>query len=126
MSKLQILCLGSPNTGKTTLCNYFAKNTLLLEDYHPTQGVRILEFGKKINNVYVDVELWDCAGDLRFLTVWKTLTQIKGVIFVTDGKDQLVEYLESIPNLDPKQLVIFNNKINAENASNFKSSEKYA
>lgn len=42
-------------------------------DYHPTHGVRILEFsvpaveiGRK--NVNTDIELWDCSGDHRFVS----------------------------------------------------------
>lgn len=41
-------------------------------DYHPTQGVRILEFevqNIEVNNKRIskDIELWDCSGDHKYL-----------------------------------------------------------
>lgn len=56
-------------SGKTYICNYLAGATESSGgEYHPTQGVRILEFevegespttGKTLR---VEVELWDCSG----------------------------------------------------------------
>ena len=122
MTKLQILCLGSPKTGKTTLCNHLAdlQPTLQNSAYHPTQGVRILEIERIIKNTRVNVELWDCSGDERLMSVWKSQTGVKGVVLVTNGAD-LSGYLDSLPKLDSKQIVIFVNKIDGT-ASKFKTS----
>lgn len=55
-------------SGKTTIANFLADATEIPYDYHPTQGVRILEFeinDIEINNERIsrDLELWDCSGN---------------------------------------------------------------
>ena len=60
-------------SGKTIISNFLSEATASSGgDYHPTQGVRILEFesdgvidsdtGKALK---VEIELWDCAGTKR-------------------------------------------------------------
>ena len=59
-------------SGKTTVCNFLADaSEAATGDYHPTQGVRIVEFetpnvptgdGHTAN---CEVELWDVSGDLK-------------------------------------------------------------
>ena len=55
--------------GKTVIANFLADATESNgSDYHPTQGVRILQFESgnlSVNgqSVKADVELWDCSGD---------------------------------------------------------------
>jgi hypothetical protein len=50
-------------------------------DYHPTQGVRILEFEMddiEINNERVsrDIELWDCSGNHKYSTIYIFFTNL--------------------------------------------------
>ena len=58
-----------PQSGKTAISNFLSQSTdLPLGEYHPTQGVRILEFESEVElqegkrPVKVEVELWDCSG----------------------------------------------------------------
>ena len=57
-------------SGKTTVANFLSDATETFGgDYHPTQGVRIVEFecpgaaqtGKRGSKI--EVEMWDCSGD---------------------------------------------------------------
>ena len=59
--------------GKTCLSNYLAEATESSGgQYHPTQGVRILEFEVEGESpatgqlMRVEVELWDCSGSKRY------------------------------------------------------------
>ena len=64
-----------PQSGKTCICNYLADATESSGgDYHPTQGVRILEFeveGEEGSgsgrSLLVEVELWDCSGSKQWV-----------------------------------------------------------
>ena len=58
-------------SGKTTIANFLADATESTGgEYHPTEGVRILQFESaniNVNNqsVKAEVELWDCSGDRK-------------------------------------------------------------
>ncbi|XP_076750691.1 intraflagellar transport protein 22 homolog isoform X2 [Xylocopa sonorina] len=80
MQPLKIIVVGPVRSGKTTISNFLADATEIPYDYHPTQGVRILEFeiqNINMNNKYItkDIELWDCSGDHKY--VYKHLTASK-------------------------------------------------
>ncbi|VDN60770.1 unnamed protein product [Dracunculus medinensis] len=82
-------------SGKTTISNYLAdSNDISIQEYRPTQGVRIVEFESnelELNGERIDaeVELWDCSGDQRFEKCWPAIKRdSKGVILVCRlGKD---------------------------------------
>lgn len=59
-------------SGKTIISNFLSEATAASGgDYHPTQGVRILEFESDVvvdsdgKSFKVEIELWDCAGSKR-------------------------------------------------------------
>lgn len=57
--------------GKTTITNFLSEATSSSsKEYHPTQGVRILEFESECldedKTFGVEVELWDCAGSKKY------------------------------------------------------------
>ncbi|CAB4019369.1 intraflagellar transport 22 homolog isoform X3 [Paramuricea clavata] len=89
MFKAKILVIGPRECGKTVISNYLADATEISGgDYHPTQGVRILEFestgihvgGKEVS---CEVELWDCSGDQKFENCWPAIQKdANGVLFV--------------------------------------------
>ena len=58
-------------SGKTTIANFLSDATETFGgDYHPTQGVRIVEFecaASPSKGVKIEVELWDCSGDLKYI-----------------------------------------------------------
>ncbi|KAK2173172.1 hypothetical protein NP493_895g00023 [Ridgeia piscesae] len=95
MFKAKVLIIGPCRSGKTVIANFLSDATeTSSDDYHPTQGCRILEF--EINNIPVpkgtnvnaEVELWDCSGDNKFEGCWATLAKdVVGVVLVFDPDD---------------------------------------
>ena len=86
----------SLQSGKTTICNFLSDATETFGgNYHPTSGVRIVEFespisgggGRKQNNV--EVEMWDCSGDLKYEACWPAIARdVNGVMFVFNPEQQ--------------------------------------
>jgi len=89
-NKVKILVAGPCESGKTVISNFLADATESAGGtYHPTQGVRILEF--EIENLEmtgggtetIEVELWDCSGNQSFEMCWPSMQKnANGVIFV--------------------------------------------
>ncbi|XP_006640888.1 intraflagellar transport protein 22 homolog isoform X2 [Lepisosteus oculatus] len=79
MFKMKILIVGPGECGKSVVANFLSDTTETVGgEYNPTQGVRILEFecqslGGSGKNVGCEVELWDCAGDLKFESCWPAM-----------------------------------------------------
>ncbi|KAL5477325.1 hypothetical protein EMCRGX_G024114 [Ephydatia muelleri] len=90
MFKAKILVVGPCEVGKTWIANFLAEATESTSgDYHPTQGVRILEFESEGENpstgkaFKAEVELWDCSGDKKFENCWPALAKdVNGVLLV--------------------------------------------
>jgi intraflagellar transport protein 22 len=132
---LSIFVLGPPKAGKSTISNFLAdfSESLGSVEYQPTQGVRILEFqrklfgkGKKWKEVLVDgildsqVQLWDCGGDTRFQETWPAFSNsIHGCLLVAEADEKDEKTLDSFqalfPFLNPNQLCIFAHKTNSSN-----------
>ncbi|KAG7229234.1 hypothetical protein INR49_012891 [Caranx melampygus] len=99
MFKAKILFIGPTESGKTVLANFLSDTTENVGgEYHPTQGVRILEFESQPEgsgtNKTCEVELWDCSGNLKFESCWPALmkdTSGMVVIFNPDVPKQLKE-----------------------------------
>ncbi|KAK5665822.1 hypothetical protein BDV3_006849 [Batrachochytrium dendrobatidis] len=112
-SKVTIFVVGPSKVGKTAICNYIAElsDSINSSEYHPTQGVRILEFDRKIvsdgkthkwKELNLEVELWDCSGDSEFHSCWPVVsTQIQGVLFVTSPDLKQDRELDLWPDLFP-------------------------
>ncbi|XP_076170089.1 intraflagellar transport protein 22 homolog [Ptiloglossa arizonensis] len=121
MQPLKIIVVGPVRSGKTTISNFLADATEIPYDYHPTQGIRILEFEiQNINvndkNITKDIELWDCSGDHKFENYWPAIKKdLHGVIFVYSEKSneslkeiqQLYDYFINQTKLGPDRCVIF-------------------
>ncbi|XP_071502007.1 intraflagellar transport protein 22 homolog [Diadema antillarum] len=89
MLKAKILVIGPTESGKSVLSNFLADATEISGgEYHPTQGVRILEFESGALNVgnrslSAEVELWDCSGDQKFDECWPAfMKDVSGVVIV--------------------------------------------
>ncbi|XP_059163189.1 intraflagellar transport protein 22 homolog [Physella acuta] len=87
MSKAKVIMVGPTASGKTFLSNFLADATEFSGgEYHPTQGVRILEFetgAADTGRGGIDVELWDCSGDKKFEPCWPAMVRdASGAIFV--------------------------------------------
>ncbi|XP_050488440.1 intraflagellar transport protein 22 homolog isoform X2 [Bombus huntii] len=118
MQPLKIIVTGPVRSGKTTISNFLADATEIPYDYHPTKGVRILEFEVQninVNNKHIakDIELWDCSGDHN---CWPAIRKdVHGVILVYNEKSneclkeiqQLYDYFIDQTKLDPDRCAIF-------------------
>ncbi|KAI9094628.1 hypothetical protein DFS34DRAFT_236827 [Phlyctochytrium arcticum] len=121
VSKLVIFLVGPPRTGKSAISDFladFAETLVSTEEYHPTQGVRILEFDRTIKpdtskkDVTVACELWDCSGDTKFQPCWPAVANgANAVIYVMAGDIRIEREMEDwyrlFPNLTDKQMTIF-------------------
>ncbi|XP_024220811.1 intraflagellar transport protein 22 homolog isoform X1 [Bombus impatiens] len=121
MQPLKIIVTGPIRSGKTTISNFLADATEIPYDYHPTKGVRILEFEVQninVNNKHIakDIELWDCSGDHKFESCWPAIRKdVHGVILVYNEKSneclkeiqQLYDYFIDQTKLDPDRCAIF-------------------
>jgi len=95
MFKAKILVLGPCESGKTVISNFLSDATETSGgEYHPTQGVRILEFecngieispGKTAN---CEVELWDCSGNHKFSTCWAAFQKDTNGVLIVYNPDQ--------------------------------------
>ncbi|XP_068679299.1 intraflagellar transport protein 22 homolog isoform X1 [Montipora capricornis] len=95
MFKAKILVVGPCQSGKTVISNFLSDATETSGgDYHPTQGVRILEFecngielspGKTAN---CEVELWDCSGNHKFSTCWPAFQKDANGVLIIYNPDQ--------------------------------------
>ena len=104
---LKIIIVGPQKVGKTVIANSLSEfSHTVSPDYHPTVGVRILEFEKpytdeqianipvlkknKVNKV--KIELWDMSGDRRFEQEWPAIKYgANGVIIVIDAVNDKYE-----------------------------------
>lgn len=78
-------------SGKTSIANFLSESINIeeAETPRPTQGVRIVEFeisnlnvNGKSNNI--DIELWDCSGDHRYVNIFnsKHVEKQMGVVLI--------------------------------------------
>lgn len=90
MFKAKIIVVGPCDSGKTVISNFLGDQTDHSQsEYHPTAGVRILEFEQQLNNgqrnVDVEIELWDCGGSEEYEGCWPAMAaNADGVIIVYD------------------------------------------
>eukprot|EP00736_Rhodelphis_marinus_P007155 Rmarinus@m.5834 len=75
---LKIVVVGPKEAGKTALANWITGINGLQTEYTPTVGVRILQVNREVptdsgGRANVQIELWDCAGDSKFESVWPAL-----------------------------------------------------
>ncbi|PAV76208.1 hypothetical protein WR25_21347 isoform B [Diploscapter pachys] len=91
-SSKKILVLGPVKAGKSSISNYLgeAVDVESLGEYRATKGVRIVEFESHEvdidgSRVEIDVELWDCSGDLKYRDCWPAIKEgVHGVILVAN------------------------------------------
>ncbi|KAG7188213.1 hypothetical protein KM043_016083 [Ampulex compressa] len=94
MQPLKLVLIGPVKSGKSIISNHIADATEAPFDYHPTQGVRILEFevdNIEVNDKHVskDIELWDCSGDRKFQNCWTTMRKdVQGVLLVYSNNSE--------------------------------------
>lgn len=92
MSIVRIGFVGPVQAGKTTIAEFYTEVTSNpnFGEYHPTQGLRILETGRKINGIEntVQVQVWDISGDPQYEAYMSKLSiQLDGVVIVCPGTD---------------------------------------
>ncbi|XP_014245644.1 intraflagellar transport protein 22 homolog [Cimex lectularius] len=113
MVKLKIVVIGPKMSGKSTVSNFLSDAIdYNIEDYRPTQGVRILEF--EIPQRKIEIELWDCSGDDKYENVWPVfLWEVNGVVLVFNPEEasQLPELDRFYENFVKKTILPHNNAL---------------
>ena len=66
--KFKIIVLGDPGVGKTSLILRYTNNAFR-RSYIPTLGVHVSDKVFKINNVFIQLVIWDLAGQQKFDTM---------------------------------------------------------
>ncbi|KAJ3224881.1 Intraflagellar transport protein 22 [Clydaea vesicula] len=122
INKITTFIVGPSKVGKSFISSSLADvSESLSSEYHPTQGVRILEFERKIKQknkeVPVSIELWDCSGDLKFQPVWSSVSNSANAVlyvFSPDSKQEkeLDLWYENFSFLKDTQFAVFGNTIN--------------
>eukprot|EP00703_Trepomonas_sp_PC1_P004605 JAP92001.1 Rab-like protein [Trepomonas sp. PC1] len=92
MTSIRIGFVGPINVGKSTIAEYYTEVTPdpNFQDYNPTQGLRILETGRRIPGIdgSVPVQIWDMSGDPQYEAyLGKISMQLDGVVMVIPGID---------------------------------------
>ncbi|XP_065890520.1 intraflagellar transport protein 22 homolog [Dysidea avara] len=120
--KPKILVVGPCEAGKSYISNFIAEATESRGgEYHPTQGVRILEFecyGESADETKksfkAEVELWDCSGNRKYESCWPAFWHgSNGVILVyrKRSEEQAVEQWYDLfvarQHLKDSQCIIF-------------------
>ncbi|CAH8540470.1 unnamed protein product [Schistosoma margrebowiei] len=88
MNHLKLVVVGPNKCGKSYICNYLSETVeQVTGGYHPTSGVRILEYEQKVKIKgkisKVEVELWDASGDKKYETCWPAIFKgSNGIVFV--------------------------------------------
>jgi len=119
---LPIFIVGQGATGKTWIANHLVDNhDSANQVYHETQGVRILEMTKKINNLNLDVEIWDVSGNSKFHSLLSGISKDAiGLVYVSNGSESKV-WESLFSHLSPSQVLIVN--VNASvSVENWKTS----
>jgi len=81
--KFKLVVLGDPGVGKTSIILRFSDNAFL-RTYIPTMGVNITEKSIRVKK-YVQIILWDIAGQSKFQTMRKHFYQgSEAIIFIFD------------------------------------------
>ncbi|CAG0891746.1 unnamed protein product [Darwinula stevensoni] len=125
MYRVKIVIVGSPKSGKTYITNLLSEAVENVSgDYHPTKGVRIVEYECDQLNVNgklarAEVELWDTSGDQKYESCWPAIQRdTHGVILLYDPAfeeqarhlDILYSHFVTQQGLKEQQCIIFSNK----------------
>jgi len=117
--KFKLVVVGDPGVGKTSTILRFSDNAFL-RTYIPTMGVNITEKSFRVKEDFLEVILWDLAGQSKFQTMRKHFYQgSEAIILIFDLTNPITFksirkwYDDVIKNMDkpPKMIgYIFGNK----------------
>ncbi|KAH8875876.1 Intraflagellar transport protein 22 [Schistosoma japonicum] len=124
MNHLKLVVVGPKECGKSYICNFLSESIDQVTDgYHPTTGVRILEYEQKIKvkgkTSKIDVELWDTSGDNKFETCWPAIFRgSHGLAFVynpdnSNHEEDLNKWYQAVPlysDLNEQQMCVICHK----------------
>jgi len=84
--KLKICVAGPKCSGKTFLCKLLAEQVCAIDEYQPTAGVRVQELDYSVEGRSMQLQLWDCSGDLNYAKYSPVLCKdANGVVLVYDA-----------------------------------------
>ncbi|XP_076813422.1 intraflagellar transport protein 22 homolog [Clavelina lepadiformis] len=121
MFKAKVVVVGPPESGKSVLSNFLGDQTDISQSrYHPTVGVRVLEFETPVDNgrtfTNMDIELWDCSGNENYEGCWPAMAyKADGVVIACDAYkssdlqavENLYSYFVANRGLKPTQCLIY-------------------
>ncbi|KAJ1555427.1 Intraflagellar transport protein 22 [Cladochytrium tenue] len=96
-TKITVFLVGPQRSGKTAVANHLADlgDSLTGSEYHPTRGVRILEFDRPVRvrgrEVGLSVELWDCSGDPAYMGIWPAVASSANAALFVCSSDKKQE-----------------------------------
>ncbi|KAH0577858.1 Rab-like protein 5 [Spironucleus salmonicida] len=88
--------VGPSNCGKTVIAEYYAELVTdpNFADYHPTQGLRIIETERKValhegdEQRTIPVQIWDISGDPQYEPYYSRLSlQLDGVVIIVPANE---------------------------------------
>ena len=120
----QILIIGDPYVGKTSIISRYTNGTFK-EEYLSTVGLDYYPKQEIIDNKTINIKLWDTAGEERYKSLTQNLFRnAEGVLLVFDVTkidtfNNLKEWISSIKlNMEGKNIfipvVIIGNKLDME------------
>ena len=122
--KFKLVVLGDPGVGKTSTILRFTDNAFS-RIYNPTMGTNISDKNFRVGKNFVELILWDIAGQIKFQTMRKHFYQgANGVILIFDltnpkSFESLSAWYKDIKKLlgDKHSLMgyIFGNKVDLSN-----------
>jgi len=114
LNRIKILIIGPSGSGKSSIANFIAEMPDVLKpNYHPTVGVRIVEFEKEAprnpkrpGQEKVLVELWDVSGDPKYDRTWPAIQKgAHGCVLVYNAENSKHEQeMEGWVNAFPKKM----------------------
>jgi intraflagellar transport protein 22 len=114
INHIKIVVIGPSGAGKSCISNFIAEMPEVLKpNYHPTVGVRILEFEKEAprnqkrpGQEKILVELWDVSGDTKYDRCWPAIMKgAHGVVLVYNAENPKHENeMDAWVNAFPKKM----------------------
>ena len=111
---LNILLLGDSSSGKMPLLNRYVDNSFPVGQI-ATIGVEYKSKIIKINDIYINLQIWDTSGQERFRGITKTfLRGSDGIMLVYDITnkstiDHIESYIYQIDDMEIKRILVGNN-----------------
>ena len=92
----KVIVIGRYGTGKTTIINRLMDKEVD-EGYEPTQSIDIKNIQAKVNDIIIQISIWDCCGNDKLTQNWPNLfknTYISLLVYAINDKNKSYKDLE--------------------------------